>query len=62
MCVYMGATEEPFRCAWLKSGKKLDMGKSSVRFRKLEDVALDVIAKLIRATPARLFVEGRFGF
>jgi hypothetical protein len=35
--------EEEFR----KAGKKLDMGKSCVRFRKLEDLPLEVIARAI---------------
>ena len=31
-----------------KSGKKLDMGKGCVRFKKLEDLALDVIRRTTR--------------
>jgi hypothetical protein len=31
-----------------KSGKKLDMGKSCVRFKRLEDVALPAIGRAIR--------------
>jgi hypothetical protein len=46
-----------FREAWLASGKKLDMGKCCVRFKQLEDVALDVIAESIRRVPAGLYVE-----
>ena len=30
-----------------KIGKKMDMGKSCLRFKKLEDIPLDVIGKLI---------------
>jgi hypothetical protein len=33
-----------------KAGKKLDMGKSCVRFKKLEDLPLETIGKAIRAT------------
>ncbi len=36
-----------------KSGKKLDMGKGCVRFKKLEDLALDVVGR----TVARVSVE-----
>jgi len=48
MCVYGDAKKE----AWLrnefkKAGKKLDMGKACVRFRKLEDLPLDAIGKLV---------------
>lgn len=37
-----GALQE-FREAYLATGKNLDMGKSCVRFRKLDDLPLDVI-------------------
>ncbi len=33
-----------------KAGKKLDMGKSCVRFRKLDDLPLDVIGRVIAST------------
>ena len=46
-----------FREAWTKAGKKLDMGKACVRFKKVDDLALDVIAELLRRVPARLYVE-----
>jgi hypothetical protein len=46
-----------FRQAWLKTGKKLDMGKACVRFRKIDDVALDVVGEAIRRLPADRFVE-----
>jgi pyruvoyl-dependent arginine decarboxylase (PvlArgDC) len=56
MCIYMDKSEEEFRKAWLKTGKKLDMGKSCIRFKKLEDVALDVIADVIRNISAQGYV------
>ena len=34
-----------------KAGKKLDMGKSCLRFKKLEDLPLDVIGQVIANTP-----------
>ena len=38
--------------AWRATGKKLDMGKSCVRFDKLDDVALDVLGEAVeRVTP-----------
>jgi hypothetical protein len=40
-----------FREKFKKAGKKLDMGKSCVRFRKLDDLPLDVIRRLIARTP-----------
>lgn len=32
-----------FRKAWAASGKKLDMGKCCIRFKKLDDLAFDVL-------------------
>ena len=56
-CVYTSEDEQRwFREAWAKSGKKLDMGKSCVRFKKLDDIPLDVIGKLIKRTPAKKFI------
>lgn len=34
-----------------KRGKKLDMGKSCLRFKALDDLPLDVIARVIGSTP-----------
>lgn len=36
-----------FRASWLATGKKLDMGKACIRFKKLEDLPLDLIGKVI---------------
>jgi hypothetical protein len=63
MSVYLMAnyTDGPegkwFKAAWAKAGKKLDMGKCCIRFKKLEDVALDVIGEAVRRTPAAKFIE-----
>jgi hypothetical protein len=43
--------EEWFKAEYVKSGKKLDMGKSCVRFRTLEHLPLGVVAKAIARTP-----------
>jgi hypothetical protein len=57
MCVYGSPkTQAWFRKEWAKSGKKLDMGKSCIRFQKVEDVALDVIGKAIARVTAREFI------
>jgi hypothetical protein len=56
-CVYTSEDEQRrFREAWLKSGKKLDMGKSCVRFKKIDDVPLDVIARTIKRITVKKFV------
>lgn len=46
-----------FHEAWAKTGKKLDMGKSCIRFKKIEDLPLDVIGEAIRRLPARAYIE-----
>ena len=56
-CVYGPEREKPFREAWAKTGKRLDMGKSCIRFRKIDDLALDVIGESIRRVRARQFIE-----
>ncbi|MBL9077257.1 MAG: DUF1801 domain-containing protein [Planctomycetes bacterium] len=48
-----------FRTAWAKTGKRLDMGKCCVRFRKLDDVALDVVGEAVRRMPVDAYV-GRY--
>lgn len=55
--LYLNAVyQDPGKDAWLrqefdKAGKKLDMGKSCVRFRKLDDLPLDVIGRAVASTP-----------
>lgn len=46
-----------FREAWLKTGKKLDMGTACVRFKKIEDVPLDVVGAAIKRIPAKKYIE-----
>jgi len=50
------ATEKGFRKAGQESGKRLDMGKACVRFKKLEDVPLDVIGQVIARTPVKNYI------
>lgn len=57
-CAYQDAAvleklKEGFRTA----GKKLDMGKSCLRFRKLEDLPLDVIEQVVGYTSPERFIE-----
>jgi hypothetical protein len=46
-----------FRDAWAKSGKKLDQGKACTRFKKVDDLALDVLGEAIRRVPAKKYIE-----
>jgi hypothetical protein len=58
MCVYGDQNQRTwFEAEWKKAGKKLDMGKSCVRFKKLDDLALDVLGKAIRQVTARKYIE-----
>jgi uncharacterized protein YdhG (YjbR/CyaY superfamily) len=58
MCQYVqGKGEKGFRAAWAKTGKKLDMGKSCIRFKRVEDLALDLIGQVIRDTPVEKHIE-----
>jgi len=57
MCIYGdGDQSRWFREAWARTGRKLDMGKACVRFKKLEDLALDVIGEAIRRVPAKKYM------
>jgi hypothetical protein len=53
--------QDPARGAWLRerfarAGKKLDMGKSCLRFRRLDDLPLDVIGELVASTDPDAFI------
>ena len=49
--------EADFRERWSPpSGKRLDMGKSCVRFTKLEDIDLELIGETIGATPVDEYI------
>jgi uncharacterized protein YdhG (YjbR/CyaY superfamily) len=49
-------TAKAFRDGFKKAGKKLDMGKSCVRFKTADDLALDVIGNTIASTPMTAFI------
>ncbi len=53
MCLYSdGRVEDWFTNAYAKTGKKLDMGKSCVRFKRLDDLPLDIVGLAVdRMTP-----------
>jgi len=58
MCVYGHSDHASwFQQAWAKTGKKLDMGKACVRFKKVDDLALDVIGEAIRRVPAKKYID-----
>ena len=47
-----GKLREAFR----KAGKKMDMGKSCLRFRDADDLPLEAIGRVIRNTPPEKFI------
>ena len=49
-------TQDWLRARWAETGKKLDMGKSCLRFRRLDDLALDVVGEAIARTPVDDFL------
>ena len=57
-----GAYMDPLGESWLEgqfreAGKKLDMGKSCIRFRKLDNIPLDVIGKIAAAQGVDEFIS-----
>lgn len=60
LCTVYGnkETETWFRKAFEATGKKLDMGKSCVRFKKLEQLPLEVIGQVIARTPVDKYIAG----
>jgi hypothetical protein len=40
-----------------KRGKKLDMGKSCLRFKSLDDIPLDVVGEVIAGTPMDTYID-----
>ena len=63
MAVYLTAvymddrTRRAFEAAYRTTGKRMDMGKSCVRFRKLDDLPLDVVGDAIALMPVKKFVD-----
>ena len=45
-----------FEREWAKTGRKLDMGKSCIRFRKIEDVPLELITEAVSRVPVDKFL------
>jgi len=56
MVTWDEAQERWLREAFAKAGKKLDMGKCCVRFKRLEDLPLDVVGRLFKRSSARKFI------
>ena len=50
-------TERWFTERYRASGKRLDMGKACVRFKKLDDLPLDLIAEAVALTSVDSFIK-----
>ena len=58
MGLYGSEPEEAwFRAEYAKRGLKLDMGKSCVRFKRLDQIPLDVIGQVIAKIPPDLYIR-----
>ena len=57
MCIYINdPLREWFESAWNASGKNLDMGKGCIRFKKVDDLALDVLGECISRVTVESYV------
>lgn len=48
--------EKALRQAYAAAGKRLDIGKSCLRFRKLEDLLVEPIAEIVASTPPEVMI------
>ncbi len=56
-CAYTDPEEEErLREGFQRAGKRLDMGKSCVRFKRLDDLPLEVIGAAVASTPPEAFI------
>jgi len=46
-----------FEAEYKKTGKPMNMGKSCVRFKKIEDLPLEIVAKYIKKYPVEKFLK-----
>ena len=49
--------ELSFRERWTAGGRKLDMGKACLRFRRVEDLDLDLVAEAVASTDVESYLE-----
>ena len=57
MCVYGSLDVRAwFEAEYRKSGKRLDMGKSCLRFKRADDLPLDLIGRVVATTPVDRYI------
>lgn len=52
-----GSEQKALEDGFKKAGKKLDMGKCCIRFKKLEDLPVKVIGEVIRRVPVKKYIS-----
>ncbi len=58
MCLYGDPAQmDWFQKAWAKTGKKLDMGKSCVRFKRVEDIPIELIGEAVARFPVDAYIK-----
>lgn len=59
MCAYANeASDRALRAAYAAAGRKIDMGKSCLRFRTRADVLDNAVTKIIAGTPVDTLIAG----
>ena len=56
-CYMSPEIQKKFENAYKQSGKKFDAGKSCIRFKKEEDLPLELIGKTIGSMSVEQFIE-----
>src|SRR5688572_2209801 len=52
-----GALDKRLRDAFTAAGKRLDMGKSCIRFKRADDLPLDAIGDVVASVPMERWIE-----
>ena len=56
-CYMVPEVRNEFEKAYNKSGKRFDAGKSCIRFKKIDDLPLDLLGKTIASMDVNEFIE-----
>ena len=56
-CYMVPEIRNKFEKAYNKSGKRFDAGKSCIRFKKIDDLPLDLLGKTIASMDVNEFIE-----
>jgi hypothetical protein len=57
MTAYVGEKDNPLKAAYKAAGKKLDMGKSCLRFKQVDDLVPEALGKIIAKMPPDAYIE-----